>query len=65
MSRIDVPTLRCDRCGDTTQDTGEMAAYNTLIHYTMSDKEDWDLCQVCWTSFHGWVAVIENGADDE
>lgn len=56
MSRVDVPTLKCDRCGDKTQDTREMGKFKTLTHYHMSGQETWDLCQPCWGEFTIFVA---------
>lgn len=55
MSRVDVPTLKCDRCGDTTQDTGLMRSFRKLTRHHMSGKEEWDLCPLCWHLFIKWV----------
>lgn len=55
MSRIDAPTLKCDRCGDTTQDTGLMMAFRKLTRSHMSGHDDWDLCPTCWAIFQAWM----------
>lgn len=47
MTRVDVPTLMCDRCGHQTQDTREMMSFYKLEHTHMSGREDWDLCKEC------------------
>lgn len=39
MSRIDVPTLKCDRCGWSTQDLSEMGRFFTLTHGHMSGED--------------------------
>jgi hypothetical protein len=54
MTRIDVPTLQCNRCKTTTQDTTEMGRFRSLTG--MYDKyqgasEQWDLCPTCWSAF--------------
>lgn len=52
--RVDVPTLRCDRCGNTTQDLGEMGRYRSLTGMYdgyQASKEKWDLCPACWEAF--------------
>ena len=51
MARVDVPTLACDRCGWTTQDTAAMASFRKLTHYHMSGHDEWDLCPPCWSAF--------------
>ena len=56
MSRIDVPTLKCDRCGSTTQDKHEMASFRNLTHYNPGGKEEWDLCPECWSKFKLFVS---------
>ena len=55
MSRIDKPTLKCDRCGHTTQDTREMGRYKTLKYHHMSGSIEWDLCESCWDEFIVWT----------
>lgn len=59
MSRIDKPTLQCDRCKHTTQDTREMASFQKLAHSHMSGRDEWDLCAWCWSVFK---AFIEDGS---
>ena len=51
MARIDIPTLECDRCLYTTQDTAEMAEYFKLTHYHMGGSDEWDLCPECRKQF--------------
>ena len=51
MSRVDKPTLKCDRCAQQTQSLTEMARFRTLDHHYMSGKESWDLCPECWARF--------------
>jgi len=55
LSRVDVPTLKCDRCGDMTQDTKAMVSYRKLTYYHMSGKDEWDLCPVCWSAFRAFL----------
>lgn len=47
MSRIDVPTMRCDRCLAVTQD---LKRYQKLVMFK-DDKRVWDLCPECWQWF--------------
>lgn len=49
--RVDVPTLQCDRCNATTQDTSVMMLFKKITHYHMSGHDDWDLCPSCWKEF--------------
>lgn len=51
MTRLDEPTLQCDRCKSITKDLKEMAQYRTLSHYPISGKIEWDLCPNCWDQF--------------
>lgn len=60
MSRVDVPTLKCDRCKDTTQDLGAMGRFATLRRSTIGGEEEWDLCPTCWAAFRNFV-----GTEDE
>lgn len=55
MSRVDIPTLKCDRCGATTQDIVAMARYITLNQYTVSNANTWDLCPECWPKFKAFM----------
>lgn len=58
MTRIDVPTLQCDRCGKTTQDTNEMGRYRHLrgqYDGYQGSEENWDLCPSCWTAFQLFI----------
>lgn len=55
MSRVDKPTLRCDRCGTETQDLQAMTNYVKLRHSHMSGEEGWDLCPPCWLGFRVFV----------
>ena len=64
MSRVDKPTLKCDRCGGQTENLIYMGKYRKLDHYHMSGKEDWDLCPSCWSDFLTFIKCEEemNGA---
>lgn len=55
MSRVDVPTLKCDRCGITTQDANEMSRWQTLEHRNLTKVTKWDLCLTCWNKFQTFV----------
>lgn len=55
--RVDVPTLRCDRCGNTTQDIEFMASFQKVGHYHMTGKDEWDLCPGCWIEFRVFMRV--------
>lgn len=55
MSRIDVPTLQCDRCKATTQDTQKMIDYHKLSYYHISGKDEWDLCIGCFLKFKAFM----------
>ena len=55
MSRLDVPTLQCDRCKSVTQDNKEMAKFITLSHHNISGLDQWDLCPVCWPKFYDFL----------
>jgi len=54
--RVDVPTLRCDRCRVETQDLAEMARFVKLTRDHMSGRDEWDLCPSCWVAFGKWRA---------
>ncbi len=56
MSRIDTPTLQCDRCKHTTQDIREMGSFQKLTHSHMSGRDEWDLCKDCWLAFKSFIA---------
>jgi hypothetical protein len=56
VSRVDVPTLKCDRCGYTTQDTKEMISYKKLSRSHMSGENSWDLCPACYLAFMKFIA---------
>ena len=51
MSRVDVPTLQCDRCKHKTQDQTEMSHFQKLWRSHMSGDDMWDLCPDCWNLF--------------
>lgn len=55
MSRVDKPTLRCDRCKVETQDLAEMGRFQKLTHSHMSGQNEWDLCPECWVAFGGFL----------
>jgi hypothetical protein len=50
--RIDIPKLRCDKCGFTTTDTMVMGGFQQLVHYDQGGgSTKWDLCKDCFRSF--------------
>lgn len=55
MSRVDVPTLKCDRCSSTTQDLSEMGRFGKIRHDHMGGEDQWDLCPDCWKKFHQFL----------
>lgn len=55
MSRVDVPTLKCDRCQSVTQDLSEMSCFKQLTYYGVSHHTAWDLCLVCWGKFEAFM----------
>lgn len=55
MVRVDIPTLKCDRCATTTQDTREMGSFRALTYYHMSGEDKWDLCPACWQDFQTFL----------
>jgi hypothetical protein len=58
MTRIDKPTLQCDRCEKATADLGEMASFMQLYSPKPSDRTDkWDLCPKCSWAF---INFMEN-----
>lgn len=57
--RVDIPTLRCDRCGTTTQDLSEMGRFQKLSHSHMSGTDEWDLCPACWAVFAKFMKGTE------
>lgn len=61
MSRIDVPTLLCDRCKTTTQDTREMGRYHKITHPHMSGQDVWDLCPSCYSDFQSFLSTHGEG----
>lgn len=62
MSRLDVPTLQCDRCKTTTQDIKVMGTYQQVRHSHMSGEDKWDLCPTCWNAFQNFLGEIEREA---
>lgn len=59
--RVDVPTMRCDRCGSRTQDLAEMGKYRTLTGMYdgyQGSKERWDLCPPCWGKFTNFISRL-------
>jgi hypothetical protein len=61
MSRVDKPTLQCDRCGAATQDLHDMARYHQLTYYHQSGHDEWDLCPSCWLAFRAFL--LDGGSD--
>lgn len=59
MSRVDVPTLMCDRCGLKTQDLAEMAKFDKVEHHHMSGRDEWDLCPICYAKLRSFMAGKE------
>lgn len=62
MSRVDVPTLECDRCGYRTQGLSEMACFFKLSNYNVSGEKCWDLCPNCAKQFRAFIATKETQA---
>lgn len=58
MSRVDVPTLRCDKCEIKTQDLAEMGRFQTIRYSHMSGESEWDLCPSCWTLFRKFLGAL-------
>ena len=58
MSRVDVPTLMCDRCKFCKSDLGTMGEFHKVWHPNGPgyDAQEWDLCPDCWESFRTWLA---------
>jgi len=58
VSRVDVPTLMCDRCEFRTQDTAMMASFVKITRRDGPVPPDvvYDLCPACWDSFRLWLA---------
>lgn len=61
MTRVDVPTLQCDRCGIKTQDLTEMSRFNTLSYDHMNGQKKWDFCPECWKR---WIEFLSAGANE-
>ena len=59
MSRVDKPTLKCDRCGEQTESLPYMGKYRRLDHYHMIGKGAWDLCPPCWVDFIAFIKCEE------
>lgn len=55
MSRLDKPTLMCDRCGYTTQDLSKMASFFVLRTSNIGGDESWDLCPECRATFFDFL----------
>lgn len=60
MSRVDVPTLKCDRCEWDTQDLAQMATFRKIEQFHMSGHRTWDLCPVCWIGFTNFLGSEES-----
>ena len=60
MSRIDKPTMECDRCKWRTQDLPEMGKFYRLTHGHMSGEKSWDLCPRCLADFIVFMAEENN-----
>lgn len=62
MTRVNVPTLQCDRCKRTTQDLNEMGTYRKIMYYDMTPSNNltWDLCPSCWCA----AVAFLSGSDE-
>lgn len=63
MVRVDVPTIQCDRCKNTTQDMDEMSKYQKLTGMWNgygSTKQEWDLCSKCYKEFTNFIDGYHN-----
>lgn len=57
--RVDIPTLKCDRCEHITRNSGEMDKYRSLTgRYDgyQGSHEKWDLCPECWSDYNAFIA---------
>lgn len=67
MARIDVTTLRCDRCGYTTQDP--LKSWRKFRHlrtdWSEYDKKkaEWDLCPDCFAGFKDYMKKGVGGTE--
>lgn len=62
MSRLDVPTLQCDKCKNTTQDLRQMSTYAQLQMPSVSGTEKWDICPFCTRAFLTFMNETEREA---
>lgn len=54
MARIDVPTMRCDRCGWVTTNEHEVSMFTSVEWYSdpvAQKRERPDLCKQCCSDF--------------
>ena len=51
MSRLDVPTMGCDRCDLVTQDLALMGRFFVLRNSSIGGEDTWDLCPTCRGDF--------------
>jgi len=59
MSRVDVPTLQCDRCAARTTNQTEMSRFMRLTHYHMGGQKEWDLCVSCREAFNAFMKELK------
>lgn len=55
MSRVDVPTLMCDRCETKTTDTKEMGGYTKMYQSGFPHEQEWDFCPDCGEDFEKFL----------
>lgn len=66
MVRLDVPTLKCDRCQHVTQDPSEMGRYVKLSRdQVMGGRDEYDLCWRCWKDFSEIFMANHNCPENE
>ena len=55
MSRIDVPTMQCDRCKVITDDRNVMCKYYVLRSDNVHGGTQRDLCEDCASDFYNFM----------
>jgi hypothetical protein len=56
VSRVDLPTLMCDRCKIKTTDPYDMGKFTRIYRDGVSDVKEWDLCKYCWDDFNKFIS---------
>jgi hypothetical protein len=62
MSRVDVPILKCDKCGISTSDLQEMGTFRNILSYRGTTTFEWDVCFACWTELKTMLNAHKGGA---